>query len=119
MIMLPAATDYLSPDARDQEIFAATVAKDHYLRRVRAVIDFERFRAELSSCYSETLGRPPKEPLLLLKLEFLQYQYNPSDQRGLEQTRCKMPFRYFLDQSLKTPLPQHTRFPKFRKPLGA
>jgi transposase len=117
-IMLPAATDYLAPDARDQEIFEATVAKDHYLRRVRAVIDFERFRAELSSCYSENLGRPAKEPLLLLKLEFLQYQYNLSDQRVLEQTRCNMAFRYFLDLSLKSPLPQHTLFTKFRKRLG-
>jgi transposase len=116
--MLPATPVYLAPDARDQEIFETTVAEDHYLRRVRAVIDFERFRSALLSCYCEDLGRPATEPLLLLKLEFLQYQYNLSDQRVLKETRCNMAFRYFLDLSLKSPLPHHTLFTKFRNRLG-
>jgi transposase len=117
-IVLPEATEYLPPDARDLEIFEATVAEDHYLRRVRAIIDFERFRADLLSCYREGLGRPATEPLLLLKMEFLQYHYNLSDRRVLEQTRCNMAFRYFLDLSLKSPLPHHTLFTKFRNRLG-
>ena len=116
--MLPASTDYVLPDERDPEIFEATVPHDHYLRRVRAVIDFERFRTDLLACYSEGLGRPALEPLLLLKLEFLQYHYNLSDRRVVEQARYNMAFRYFLDLSLKSPLPQHTLLTKFRQRLG-
>src|SRR5690349_16881958 len=115
-IMLP--DEYVPPDARDHEIFAATVPQDHYLRQVGAVIDFERFRADMLSCYSEHLGRPATEPLLLLKLEFLQYQYNLSDRGVVEQAGYNMAFRYFLDLSLKSPLPDHTSLTKFRNRLG-
>jgi IS5 family transposase len=114
--MLP--DEYVPPDARDHEIFAATVPQDHYLRQVGAVIDFERFRADMLSCYSEHLGRPATEPLLLLKLEFLQYQYNLSDRGVVEQAGYNMAFRYFLDLSLKSPLPDHTSLTKFRNRLG-
>jgi len=116
--MLPEPAEYLTPNALDHEIFNATVPHDHYLRRVRAAIDFGRFRADLVSCYSADLGRPATEPVLLLKLEFLQYQYNLGDQSVVEQARYNMAFRYFLDLSLKSPLPHHTLLTKFRNRLG-
>ena len=65
--MLP--TDYVPADERDLEIFAATVPDDHYLRKVKSLISFERCRDELLSTYCTALGRPAKEPILLLKLE--------------------------------------------------
>jgi hypothetical protein len=58
----------------DREIFDATVPADHYLRRVKAAVNFERFRELLVSRYSLPMGRPPIEPLLMLKLEFLQFR---------------------------------------------
>src|SRR5438132_1662929 len=102
--MLPEPAEYLAPDALDHEIFEATVPQDHYLRRVHTVIDFERFRADMVSCYSANHGRPATEPLLLLKLEFLEYQYNLADQSVVEQARFNMAFRYFLNLSLKSPV---------------
>src|SRR5467141_2547856 len=73
--MLPAPSDYLPPNDLDLEIFAATVPENHYLRKVKAVIDFERRREDLLACYCKILGRPAKEPILLLKLGFLQTHY--------------------------------------------
>jgi hypothetical protein len=64
--MLAAQPTYVVADERDQEIFQATVRADHYLRRVKAVIDFERFRSLLAATYSPDHGRPAIEPLLLL-----------------------------------------------------
>jgi transposase len=116
--MLPEPTEYLAPDERDQEIFAATVHENHYLRRVKAVIDFERSRDQLAACYCAALGRPAKEPILLLKLEFLQFHYNLSDRRVIEQARCNMAFRYFLDLSLRSALPHPTSLTNFRNRLG-
>jgi hypothetical protein len=46
--MLLSQPMYVAADERDQEIFQATVREDHYLRRVKAVIDFERFRSLLA-----------------------------------------------------------------------
>ena len=116
--MLLAQPTYLAAEGRDQEIFEATVPADHYLRRVKSVIDFGRFRGLLTATYSPDHGRPAIEPLLLLKPEFLQYQYNHSDRQVIEQARCNMAYRYFLDLSLHSPLPHHTLLTYFRQRLG-
>ncbi len=105
--MLPPA-DYLPPTALDQHIFDTLVPQDHYLRRLVAVVDFERCREELASCYSPDQGRPAIEPTLLLKLEFLEYHYNLCDRQVIDQSRYNMAFRYFLGRSLKSALPHHT-----------
>jgi hypothetical protein len=66
--MIAPQPTYLHPDALDQEIFQATVPKDHYLRRVKDAIDFERLRPILADAYCDDHGRPAIGPLLLLKL---------------------------------------------------
>ncbi len=65
--MISKKPQYIPPDERDFEIFEATVPANHYLRQVNAIIDFERCREELLSCYAPTMGRPALEPVLLLK----------------------------------------------------
>ena len=112
-------TYYLPITDRDREIFDAIVPPDHYLRRVRELVDFGRFRELLLTRYSRTMGRPPKEPLLLLKLEFIQFQYGLSDREVIAQSQVNMAFRFFLDLSLKSPLPDPSLLSKFRTRLGA
>jgi len=116
--MLSSEPTYLLADERDEEIFRATVPEDHYLRRVKAVIDFERLRPLLTEGYSTDQGRPAIEPLLMLKLEFLEYQYNLSDREVIEQTRCNMAYRYFVGLGLHSALPHHTSLTYFRQRLG-
>ncbi len=112
------ATSYILPDEQDCAIFEAIVPDDHYLRRVKEVIDFERCREELAACYSAHFGRPAMEPLLLLKLEFLAFHYGLSDRQLMKQAQVNMAFRYFLDLSLRSSLPHHTLMTKFRERLG-
>jgi transposase len=111
--------EYLAPSELDELIFAATVPENHYLRRVRQAVNFERCRDLMASAYCTGLGRPAVEPLLLLKLEFLQYHYNLSDRQVIEQAQYNMAFRWFLDLSLHSPLPHHTLLTYFRERLGA
>ena len=118
LLMLSPQPSYLSPDERDQEIFRATVPENHYLRRVKQVIDFERLRPVLADAYCDDQGRPAIEPVLLLKLEFLQYHYNHSDRQVIEHARSNMAYRYFLDLSLHSSLPHHTLLTYFRQRLG-
>ena len=72
-------TEYLVLTDLDHQIFEAIVPPDHYLRRVKQAVDFDRFRPTLVARYDPDRGRPPIEPLVLLKLEFLQFQYGLSD----------------------------------------
>ena len=90
------AIQYLPPTELDERIFAATVPADHYLRRVGRAVDFARCRDGLAAVYCRYQGRPAVEPLLLLKLEFLEYHYNLSDRQVVEQAQYNMAFRWFL-----------------------
>jgi transposase len=109
---------YLLPTEQDEHIFSVTVPPDHYLRRVLQAVDFARCRDLIASAYCSDQGRPAVEPLLLLKLEFLQYHYNLSDRQVIEQAQYNMAFRLFLGLSLESPLPHHTLLTYFRQRLG-
>src|SRR2546428_7887264 len=102
----------------DQIVFEALVPADHYLRRVKAVLDFEQLRPMLAACYPSTTGRPAVEPILLLKLEFLEYHYNLSDREVISQAQVNVAFRFFLELSLPSELPHHTLLTYFRERLG-
>lgn len=116
--MLASQPVFMPADERDEEIFQATVPSYHYLRRVKEVIDFERLRPLLADAYSDGQGRPAIEPLLMLKLEFLQYQYSLSDRQVIEHVRCNMAYRLFLGLGLHSPVPHHTSLTYFRQRLG-
>jgi len=110
---------YVAATELDEMIFSATVPQDHYLCKVKAAIDFEGMRQRLVEVYCPDQGRPAIEPLLLLKLEFLEYHYRLSDRRVIDQAHYNMAFRWFLDLSLNSALPHHTLLTYFRQRLGA
>jgi transposase len=106
-------------NALDEQVFEALVPANHYLRRVKAAVSFDAVRPILAECYSAMTGRPAVEPILLLKLEFLQYHYNLSDREVIAQARVNVAYRFFLDLGLRSPLPHHTLLTYFRERLGA
>jgi transposase len=110
--------EYIPLTELDRVIFDAIVPSDHYLRRVLATVDFEHFRELLLSGYCLTMGRPPIEPVLLLKLEFLQYQYHLSDREVIRQSQVNMAYRLFLGLSLHSDLPHPSLLTYFRDRSG-
>lgn len=109
---------HVPPSDLDQVVFEALVADDHFLRRVKAALDFEALRPILAECYPATIGRPAIEPVLLLKLEFLEYHYNLSDREVIAAAQVNVAYRFFLDLSLRSKLPHHTLLTYFRERLG-
>jgi hypothetical protein len=61
---------------QDQLIFDMLIPSNHYLRQVNALVDFEQYRAMMAVCYHATDGRPADDPVVLLKIGFLQTHYN-------------------------------------------
>jgi transposase len=116
--MLKAESRYVPLTERDREIFDILVPPDHYLRRFKEKVDFDRFALILAAQYDPTMGRPPIEPLLLLKLESLQFEYGLSDREVVSQSQVNMAFRFFLDLSLRSPLPDPSLLTYFRRRLG-
>jgi transposase len=110
---------YTPPTDEDRKVFAALIPADHYLRRAAMVIDFERFRPWMAARYSPDMGRPAKEPILLLKLEFLQYHDRLSDERVVAAAQVNVAYREFLDLGMHSPLPDPSLLSRFRGRLGA
>jgi transposase len=95
------------------------VAEDHFLRRLLQVVDFESFRPLLTAAYCPDQGRPPLDPVVLLKMEVLTRQYNLSDRGVITGARYNIAYRLFLGLSLDSPMPHHTSMTYFRQRLGA
>jgi len=103
---------------QDQLIFETLVPADHYLRQVHAVVDFERYRTTMARCYHATDGRPADDPVVLLKLGFLQTHYNLSDREVVAQAQVNVAFRSFLNLALTDSLPHPSLLTVFRARLG-
>ena len=103
----------------DQLVFETFVPADHYLRKAKAVVDFERFRPTCEDAYVfKTMGRPAIDTILMLKILFLRFHYRLSDRQVVVRSGPDIAFRYFLDLPAKQRLPNHTTSTYFRKRLG-
>ena len=102
----------------DEVVFVQLIPPDHYLRRLKAVVDFTPLRALVADCYAAELGRPGLDPVVLLKLLLLQQHYGWSDAGVLQQAQVNVALRYFLDWSLTTTPPDSSLLTVFRQRLG-
>src|ERR1035441_3350982 len=102
----------------DLAVFQAIVPEDHYLRKVMACIDFETFRPRLNLAYSLFWGRPPIDPVRMLKILFLRFHYRLSDRQVMERTVTDMAFRWFLTLGVHAAIPDHTNGTHFRHRIG-
>lgn len=109
---------YIEPTDLDRLIFEKLVPPDHYLRQVKAVVEFESLRAEVKDCYSPDLGRGAEDPVRLIKLEYLQFHYGLSDREVIAEASVNIAYRYFLDLSLDSRLPVPSLLSQFRTRLG-
>ena len=64
---------YTEPTEIDTLVFAKLVPPDHYLRRVKQLIDLARFRDLLSDCYRPAMGRTAHDPVRMITLAFLRF----------------------------------------------
>lgn len=103
---------------QDQQVFDVLVPANHYLRQVLTVVDFERYRATMTVRYHASAGRPAEDPVLLLKLGFLQTQYRLSDREVCIQAQVNVAFRLFLQLGLTASLPHPSLLTVFRARLG-
>jgi transposase len=102
----------------EQQLFSQLVPEDHFLRRLARIVDFERFRPQLASAYCSTDGRPPLDPVFMLKLEILALHYRLSDRELMRQVQVNVAYRLFLGLSSQSSLPHPTSMTYFRERIG-
>jgi IS5 family transposase len=87
------------------------------LERLALEVKWYRFEKLLARLRHEGPGRPPFDPLLMLKALLLQQCYALSDADLEEAINDRVSFRKFLGLSLEAPSPDHTTLCRFRNRL--
>jgi len=110
---------YSVPSELDMMIFEKLIPAEHYLRKLKAAIDFAPLRALVAECYAAGMGAPAEDPVRLMKLSLLQFHYDLSDSQVIRQAQVNVAFRFFLDVSLESALPVPSLLSQFRTRLGS
>jgi transposase len=103
----------------ERDLFTQLVPQDHFLRQLMQIVDFERFGPVLATAYCPDDGRPPLDPVFMLKLELLARHYRLSDRELMKQAQVNVAYRLFLGLTCKSSLPHHTSMTYFRERVGA
>ena len=90
------------------------IPESHILKQIHKAVDFSFINELLESSYCKNFGRPAKEPEMMMKLLFLQYIYNLSDVKVIEEANCNLAFLWFLGLNPEDKLPDASLLAKFR-----
>ena len=105
--------------AKDKQMSFFSVVYDkipetHLLKRIEKAVDFSFINDLLADSYCKNNGRPAKEPEMMMKLLFLQYLYNLSDVKVIEEATYNIVFLWFLGLNPEEELPDSSLLAKFR-----
>lgn len=90
------------------------IPEKHILKVIDKAVDFSFVNELLAKSYSRNFGRPAKEPEMMMKLLFLQYLYNLSDVKVIEEAEINLAFLWFLGLNPEESLPDASLLAKFR-----
>ena len=89
------------------------VPADHLVRKIEAVIDFEFVRALVKDLYSEEHGRPSIDPVVLVKIIFIQFLFGIRSMRQtIKDIEVNVAYRWFLGYGFTDPIPHFSTFGK-------
>jgi len=96
-------------DARREPVITdldALVPKDHMLRKIEKVMDYEWLYERLDPYYCHDNGRPGTDPVVLIKMVLIQHLYGiPSLRQTWARIQDTISYRWFLGYSLLDNIP--------------
>lgn len=90
------------------------IPENHILKLVNSAVDFSFINKLLEDSYCKYYGRPAKEPEMMAKLLVLQYLYNLSDEKIIEEASLNIAFMWFIGINPEDDLPNPSLLAKFR-----
>lgn len=88
------------------------VSKNHLVRKMEAAIDFSFIYDLVKDTYTE-VGRPSIDPVILIKLTFIQYTFGiRSMRKTIEELETNMAYRWFLGYGFYDKVPHFSTFGK-------
>ncbi|MBO0472090.1 IS1182 family transposase [Enterococcus sp. DIV0242_7C1] len=102
-------------NGRDQYMMISLeelVPKDHLIRKIDKAIDFTFIYPIVESTYS-TLGRPSIDPVVLVKIVFIQYLFGIRSMRQtIKEIDTNVAYRWFLGYDFNETIPHFSTFGK-------
>ena len=96
-------------DARHEPIIVdleALVPKEHLLRKIEKVMDYERLYERLDPYYCHDNGRPGTDPVVLIKMVLIQHLFGiPSLRQTYREIQVNVAYRWFLGYGLLDNIP--------------
>lgn len=101
---------------RDQLVIVcmdSMVPKDHVLRLIDRAIDWNFIYGLVKETYSEDNGRPSIDPVMLIKIPFIQYLFGIKSMRQtIKEIEVNVAYRWFLGLDFTDPVPHFSTFGK-------
>ncbi|MDD3171896.1 MAG: IS1182 family transposase [Bacilli bacterium] len=96
-------------------LYDIIIEKDHWIRKLHDIIDYEFIYDELKDKYCDDNGALAYDPIIMFKLLMLKAKYKLSDRDLIERGKTDMAIKYFLDLTPEAEMPHPTLLTKFRK----
>ena len=82
------------------------IPRDHLLRKIEKVMDYDWLYERLSPYYCADNGRPGTDPVVLIKMVLIQHLYGiPSLRQTHREIEMNMAYRWFLGYNLMEDIP--------------
>ena len=89
------------------------VPQDHLLRKIDKAINWNFIYELVENKYSSDQGRPSIDPVMLIKIPFIQYLYGIKSMRQtIKDIEVNVAYRWFLGIDIMDPVPHFTTFGK-------
>ena len=99
--------------------FDSIIPKDHILKKIDKIIDFNLIRKITEPCYSSNNGRPSIDPELFFRMLLIAYLYGIfSDRQLCKEIRFNIAYRWFCKLGLANKIPDHSSLTRIRDRLG-
>lgn len=79
-----------------QELFSILIEPNNFWRRLNEMVNFSFVHDELKDKYSDKMGRPAENPIIMMKYILLKMHFKLSDRDLIKRTKTDMLFKYFL-----------------------
>lgn len=101
-------------------VYERAVPEDHFLRQLEGVVDWEVFGEQLVALYRGRAeeGRPPYDPVVLLKMLLLSYLYNISGRQVQAHVQDSLSAKFFLGLAVDEPAPDYTTLALFTRRIA-
>ena len=85
------------------------VPPNHLVRKIESVMDWKWIYEKVEHLYSEELGRPSIDPIVLVKLSMLQLIFGIDSMRQtISETEMNLAYRWFLGYGIHDKIPHHS-----------